>query len=274
MFQCDLFGHKSKDTFGLRLPNITAQVYFLFCFQVKIWFQNRRTKWKKVEKVTSAEVAEFKNLSKSPEDRKLQDINPTTNPSTCSYTLPAPSTTNYDQLSAPQSLSPDRSVATCYPSSNVSSRPSSYPITQPSSNPSSHNSSHPQTHPSHNLHKSPHLPSPRSSHLPSQEGPITITHMVLHNYLDPTQESITIHKTTTKILCDKIKKSKRLSNQTSNLNNNNIEPTEDLETKITISKITNNLLNTDIKEEIDGSVKSNNLETRDELSSSKDNIDV
>jgi hypothetical protein len=36
---------------------------------VKIWFQNRRTKWKKVEGVTNAEAAELKN-STSAKNRK------------------------------------------------------------------------------------------------------------------------------------------------------------------------------------------------------------
>ncbi|XP_063378990.1 homeotic protein proboscipedia [Cydia fagiglandana] len=37
--------------------------------QVKIWFQNRRTKWKKKDNITNAEVAEFKQQNK-PEDKK------------------------------------------------------------------------------------------------------------------------------------------------------------------------------------------------------------
>ncbi|XP_061729584.1 visual system homeobox 2-like [Cydia pomonella] len=37
--------------------------------QVKIWFQNRRTKWKKKDNITNAEVAEFKQQHK-PEDKK------------------------------------------------------------------------------------------------------------------------------------------------------------------------------------------------------------
>ncbi|XP_073959065.1 uncharacterized protein [Choristoneura fumiferana] len=37
--------------------------------QVKIWFQNRRTKWKKKDNITNAEVAEFKQQNK-PEEKK------------------------------------------------------------------------------------------------------------------------------------------------------------------------------------------------------------
>ncbi|CAG9135760.1 unnamed protein product [Plutella xylostella] len=40
--------------------------------KVKIWFQNRRTKWKKKDNISNAEVAEFKQQHK-PEERKLEE---------------------------------------------------------------------------------------------------------------------------------------------------------------------------------------------------------
>lgn len=82
------------------------------------------------------------------------------------------------------------------------------------------------------------------------------------------------------MLSEKIKKSKQ--NQSANQNimpkiqkNNNLEPTEDIETKITISKITNKLLNTDINEDkLMVSVKSINPQISDIESPSKDDTDV
>lgn len=40
-------------------------------FQVKIWFQNRRTKWKKIDNISNAEAAEHKNHA--PKDAKSPD---------------------------------------------------------------------------------------------------------------------------------------------------------------------------------------------------------
>lgn len=56
-------------------------------FQVKIWFQNRRTKWKKIDNISNAEAAEHKNHapkdSKSPDDlqTKLRVLPKSTNQS-------------------------------------------------------------------------------------------------------------------------------------------------------------------------------------------------
>lgn len=53
---------------------------FLFFFQVKIWFQNRRTKWKKKDNITNAEVAEMKQQNKpgleetKPEEQTKEDL--------------------------------------------------------------------------------------------------------------------------------------------------------------------------------------------------------
>ncbi|KAM3955340.1 uncharacterized protein ACR2FA_010765 [Aphomia sociella] len=42
--------------------------------QVKIWFQNRRTKWKKKDNITNAEVAEFKQQTKPvTEEKKVEE---------------------------------------------------------------------------------------------------------------------------------------------------------------------------------------------------------
>lgn len=45
-----------------------------FLFQVKIWFQNRRTKWKKQNNISNAEAAEHKNQErKEKADCELTD---------------------------------------------------------------------------------------------------------------------------------------------------------------------------------------------------------
>jgi hypothetical protein len=40
--------------------------------QVKIWFQNRRTKWKKQDNISNAEAAEHKNLNSVTKEKTKQ----------------------------------------------------------------------------------------------------------------------------------------------------------------------------------------------------------
>lgn len=44
-----------------------------FFLQVKIWFQNRRTKWKKIDNISNAEAAEHKNQMVNKDNSKSSD---------------------------------------------------------------------------------------------------------------------------------------------------------------------------------------------------------
>lgn len=161
------------------------------CSQVKIWFQNRRTKWKKKDRISNAEVAEFRNQGKSCDEKK--------------------STTPED-------------------TSNFNPPPQSYK---------------------------------------------DLNHTIISH-----TQSIDSKKNTSRILCDKIKNSKQVQPVSQNImpkirKTNNLETTDDIETKIIISKITNKLLNTDINEDKGTvTVKSINPEFRNAESCGKGNTNV
>lgn len=182
----------------LRSNFTTLSHFYLltFCYQVKIWFQNRRTKWKKKDRISNGEVAEFRNQGKSCNEKKQQQQQHTTPEETSKLNQPLQS---YQDL-----------------------------------------------------------------------NPSIITHT----------QSTGFKRNTTKILCEKIKNSKHVQPVSQNImpkirKNNNLETTDDIETKIIISKITNKLLNTAINEDSGRvTVKSMNPEISNIESSSKDNIDV
>uniref|UniRef100_A0A6P7HB00 Homeotic protein deformed-like n=1 Tax=Diabrotica virgifera virgifera TaxID=50390 RepID=A0A6P7HB00_DIAVI len=64
-----MVGNGIKESQKPTLGKLTLEKeYSFFLLQVKIWFQNRRTKWKKNDNVSNIEAAEHKNVSSKPEE--------------------------------------------------------------------------------------------------------------------------------------------------------------------------------------------------------------
>lgn len=74
-------------------------------FQVKIWFQNRRTKWKKQDNISNAEAAEHKNQTGGKQEKHHnKDAASKTAPATPTKTSIVPSPVNVPQV--PASMAP------------------------------------------------------------------------------------------------------------------------------------------------------------------------
>lgn len=126
---------------------------------------------------------------------------------------------------------------------------------------------------------------PQHQQITTPEDTSTFNHP-LQSYQDfnpPTHthtQSTDSKKNTTQILCAKIKNSKQVQTVSQNIipktyKFNNLETTDDIETKIIISKITNKLLRTDINKDNGGvTVKDINPEMSNIESCNKDNTDV